>query len=94
MTRCGVCKNESDNTPYTAREMMYGSREEFPYFQCSACSCLQIADVPARNEPGTGEINYRNVLAALDRLGYTGWVGCEYRPAAGTEAGLAWMNTL
>jgi len=52
---------------------------------------VQIADVPERHEPGTGEINYPNVLAALDRLGYTGWVGCEYRPAAGTEEGLGWM---
>lgn len=52
---------------------------------------VQIADVPDRHEPGTGEINYANVLAALDRLGYDGWVGCEYRPAAGTEEGLGWM---
>ena len=52
---------------------------------------VQIADVPERHEPGTGEINYPNVLAALDRLGYEGWVGCEYRPAGGTEEGLGWM---
>lgn len=55
---------------------------------------VQIADVPERHEPGTGEINYVNVLAALDRLGYGGWVGCEYRPAAGTEAGLGWMESM
>jgi len=48
---------------------------------------MQIADVPARNEPGTGEIGW-----AFDELGYAGWVGCEYRPAAGTEAGLAWRQ--
>jgi hydroxypyruvate isomerase len=52
---------------------------------------VQIADVPERHEPGTGEINYSNVLAALDRLGYDGWVGCEYRPAGNTEEGLDWM---
>ncbi len=52
---------------------------------------VQIADVPERHEPGTGEINYTNVLAALDRLGYDGWVGCEYRPAGNTEEGLTWM---
>jgi len=52
---------------------------------------VQIADVPERHEPGTGEINYTNVLAALDRLGYTGWVGCEYRPATTTEESLKWM---
>lgn len=52
---------------------------------------IQIADTPGRHEPGTGEINYRFVLNELDRLGYDGWVGCEYRPQAGTSAGLRWM---
>ncbi|WP_193335792.1 hydroxypyruvate isomerase [Devosia beringensis] len=53
---------------------------------------VQIADNPGRNEPGTGEINYGFVLSELDRLGYDGWVGCEYKPRAGTSAGLAWMK--
>jgi len=53
---------------------------------------IQIADTPGRHEPGSGEINYRFVLSELDRLGYDGWVGCEYRPLAGTGAGLAWME--
>ena len=48
---------------------------------------IQIADNPGRNEPGTGEINYAFVFAALDRLGYDGCVGCEYKPKAGTSAG-------
>lgn len=52
---------------------------------------IQIADTPGRNEPGTGEINYRFVLSELDRLGYEGWVGCEYRPKGGTSEGLGWM---
>lgn len=51
---------------------------------------MQIADVPARNEPGTGEIGWDFVLRRMDELGYTGWVGCEYRPAGDTVAGLAW----
>ena len=51
---------------------------------------VQIADNPGRNEPGTGEINYDFVLAELDRLGYTGWVGCEYKPLTTTEEGLGW----
>ena len=55
---------------------------------------VQIADNPGRNEPGTGEINYGFVLSELDRLGYDGWVGCEYKPKAGTSAGLGWMKTL
>ncbi|NGP19110.1 hydroxypyruvate isomerase [Devosia aurantiaca] len=53
---------------------------------------VQIADNPGRNEPGTGEINYNFIFAALDRLGYSGWVGCEYKPSAGTSEGLGWMN--
>jgi len=55
---------------------------------------VQIADNPGRNEPGTGEINYRFVFAALDRLGYDGYVGCEYKPKAGTSEGLGWMKEL
>lgn len=53
---------------------------------------VQIADNPGRHEPGTGEINYAFVLGELDRLGYAGWVGAEYRPAAGTSEGLGWMR--
>lgn len=53
---------------------------------------IQIADTPGRHEPGTGEINYRFVLSELDRLGYDGWVGCEYRPSSGRGAELGWMR--
>jgi hydroxypyruvate isomerase len=53
---------------------------------------VQIADNPGRNEPGTGEINYAFILSELDRLGYDGWVGCEYKPKAGTSEGLGWMK--
>lgn len=53
---------------------------------------VQIADNPGRNEPGTGEINYGFIFTELDRLGYGGWVGCEYKPKAGTSAGLGWMQ--
>lgn len=52
---------------------------------------IQIADNPGRHEPGTGEINYGFVLSELDRLAYDGWVGCEYKPKAGTTQGLGWM---
>jgi hydroxypyruvate isomerase len=51
---------------------------------------MQIADVPARNEPGTGELGWEFIFRRIDELGYTGWVGCEYRPAGDTVAGLAW----
>lgn len=53
---------------------------------------IQIADNPGRHEPGTGEINFAFLFAHLDRIGYTGWVGCEYKPRATTEAGLGWMS--
>ena len=52
---------------------------------------VQLADNPGRNEPGTGEINYPFLFDHLDRIGYKGWVGCEYKPATTTEAGLGWL---
>ena len=55
---------------------------------------VQIADNPGRNEPGTGEINYPFLFAHLSRLGWKGAIGCEYKPAAGTEAGLGWMQQM
>ena len=55
---------------------------------------VQLADNPGRNEPGTGEIHYPFLFAHLDRIGYSGWVGCEYKPATSTEAGLGWRSAL
>jgi len=51
---------------------------------------MQLADNPGRNEPGTGEINYRFLFGWLDEIGYQGWIGCEYKPKTTTEAGLGW----
>jgi hydroxypyruvate isomerase len=53
---------------------------------------VQLADNPGRNEPGTGEINYDFLFAHLDRIGYAGWIGCEYKPATTTAAGLGWLR--
>jgi len=53
---------------------------------------MQIADVPDRHEPGTGEVNFPWLLAHIDRVGYAGWIGCEYNPAGDTLAGLAWAK--
>ena len=53
---------------------------------------MQLADVPERHEPGTGEINFDYLLAHIDRLGYSGWIGCEYIPKGDTVAGLAWAK--
>ena len=51
---------------------------------------VQVAAVPSRAEPDEGEVNYPAIFSALDRLGYSGWVGCEYKPRGRTEDGLAW----
>ena len=53
---------------------------------------VQIAAVPSRGEPDEGEINYPAVLEAIDRSGYTGWIGCEYKPRTRTEDGLGWAK--
>ena len=55
---------------------------------------IQLADNPGRNEPGSGEINYAFLFRHLDRIGYDGWIGCEYKPAGATEAGLGWRQRL
>ena len=55
---------------------------------------IQLADNPGRHEPGTGEINYPYLYEHLDRIGYEGWVGAEYKPRDGTEAGLGWFKQM
>ena len=53
---------------------------------------MQLADTPGRHEPGTGEINYPFLFTHLDRIGYQGWVGCEYIPSTTTLEGLGWFE--
>ena len=53
---------------------------------------IQIAGVPERQEPDVGEINYPYLFSLIDELGYQGWIGCEYRPRAGTSEGLNWFK--
>jgi len=55
---------------------------------------VQLADNPGRHEPGTSELNWRFLFAHPDRIGYDGWIGCEYQPATTTEAGLDWIEAL
>ncbi len=55
---------------------------------------MQLADNPGRHEPGTGEIHYPFLFRRIDELGYEGWIGCEYTPAAETSAGLTWIKIL
>ena len=53
---------------------------------------IQIAGVPDRHEPDNGEVNFPHLFDRLDQLGYNGFIGCEYRPKAGTSAGLGWLR--
>ena len=66
------------------------------YLPTGAVGHLQMAGVPERHEPDVGEINHPYLFDLIDRLGYTGWIGAEYRPRitapGGTSAGLAWFN--
>lgn len=55
---------------------------------------VQIADTPGRHEPGTGEIDHSFLFKSLDAAGYSGWVGCEYKPLADTTEGLGWMEQM
>lgn len=55
---------------------------------------IQLADNPGRHEPGSGEINYAFLFDFIDRSGFDGWIGCEYKPAGDTRAGLAWRERL
>ena len=51
---------------------------------------MQVADVPGRHEPGTGEIGWEFLFGRIEALGYQGWIGCEYQPAGDTASGLSW----
>ena len=53
---------------------------------------MQLADAPGRHEPGTGAIDYRSLFDLIDRVGYAGWIGCEYNPLTSTEQSLGWMS--
>ena len=53
---------------------------------------IQIAGVPERNEPDRGELNYPYLFELIDSLGYSGWIGCEYRPKGNTSEGLGWLR--
>jgi hydroxypyruvate isomerase len=58
------------------------------------CGHIQIADFPGRHEPRIGEIDWIQIFRTVELSGYTGWIGCEYRPTIGTIASLDWMKEL
>jgi hydroxypyruvate isomerase len=73
------------------RQILHGDIERSLEALMPVIGHVQVAAVPRRNEPGTGELNDAAIFALLDRLGYQGFVGCEYRPAGRTEDGLGWF---
>jgi hydroxypyruvate isomerase len=73
-------------------QLMHGNLAETLKQTIGSVKHLQIAGVPGRNEPDVGEINYPYLFDLIDELGYDGWVGCEYRPATTTNAGLGWAR--
>jgi hydroxypyruvate isomerase len=75
-------------------QMMEGNLSKKLETYAHDCGHIQIAGCPGRNEPDTGEIRYEYLFRRMDELNYRGWVGCEYRPAAGTVNGLNWMRLL
>jgi hydroxypyruvate isomerase len=62
------------------------------YLPTGRVAHIQVAGVPGRHEPDRGELNYPFLFDTIDALGYTGWIGCEYKPAGATAAGLAWRD--
>ena len=62
------------------------------YLPSGRIAHIQIAGVPERHEPDVGELNFDYLFRLIDELGYSGWIGCEYRPAAATSPGLAWLQ--
>ncbi|MFN4117698.1 2-oxo-tetronate isomerase [Acidovorax sp.] len=62
------------------------------YLPTGRVAHIQIAGVPARQEPDQGELNYPYLFDVIDALGYAGWIGCEYRPSNGTTQGLGWRD--
>jgi len=76
------------------RQMNDGGLEQALRDYIDIARHIQIAGAPARNEPDTGEINYRHLFTVIEELGWTGWIGAEYRPKGDTIAGLGWMKTL
>jgi 2-dehydrotetronate isomerase len=74
------------------RQIMHGDVLKSLEAMLPVIGHVQIASVPGRHEPGTGELDDVRILRHLDDIGYDGFVGCEYRPANGTLAGLVWRD--
>jgi hydroxypyruvate isomerase len=67
-------------------------KQYLPPNQATRVGHLQVAGVPDRHEPDEGELSFDHLCGLIDDLGWTGWVGAEYRPRRGTRAGLGWWH--
>lgn len=79
------CQVEEGDLAFKIRQYLSNPRE-------TRIGHFQLAGVPERHEPSAGEVNYAYLFDLIDRLGYEGWIGCEYSPAAGTSEGLGWFQ--
>ncbi|MCP8688536.1 hydroxypyruvate isomerase [Marinobacterium sedimentorum] len=84
------------NLQYDIYHMQIMEGDICPTLQANldAIQHVQLADNPGRHEPGTGELNYPFIFSFIDQIGYDGWIGCEYKPATSTEAGLGWLKSM
>lgn len=73
-------------------QIMHGDLTRLTESLAGRFAHVQIASVPERHEPSEGEIAYSKIFETLERVGYDGFIGCEYNPRAGTEAGLGWFE--
>ncbi len=79
---------------YYHAQIMDGDLTRLTEKMGSAIGHVQIASVPDRHEPDEGEVFFPHIFETLDRIGYSGWIGCEYNPRGDTEAGLGWLQAL
>jgi len=81
-------------TVYVVPVLLLGELWTRSLWQPARIGHIQLADNPGRGEPGTGEINYPWLFKHIDQIGYTGWIGCEYKPRGTTTEGLGWRDAL
>ena len=73
-------------------QVMEGNLAQTIESNLTRISHIQVADNPGRHEPGTGEINYPFLFGFIDRIGYAGWIGCEYKPSKVTVSSFRWLK--
>ena len=104
----GFFLNRQDQAQFVCKEVGAANlKVQFDFYHCqivegdvisklrrdfAGVGHIQIAGVPDRHEPDMGELNYSWLFEEIDRLGYTGWIGCEYRPKGDTSEGLQWLR--